>query len=273
MSSYRAEAYGKLSWILFLKHFTPLLHIRTQCTFHSFLDNLEIVRATQLDSNIQFASSALIPDYDILNAIIQEQGTLNTQIRLANTQHVKGHQDATTPHHKLSRHAQLNIQADTLATTSLQHIRMQGVTYSTTANPHCPIYLQDQQMLITSKEQHMLRWKWPEIILQTYYERIFKLKTGQLHELNWAGYNNARKTFSTAEINFSIKLTTNWLPVGHIAERSGNIITICHRCQERERHFTIYSHAIKPLPSNNNTSTPSPKRSYKQKRNLPFGIP
>ena len=80
MSSYRAEAYGKLSWILFLKHFTPLLHIRTQCTFHSFLDNLEIVRATQLDSNIQFASSALIPDYDILNAIIQEQGTLNMTI-------------------------------------------------------------------------------------------------------------------------------------------------------------------------------------------------
>lgn len=183
MSSYRAEAYGKLSWIIFLKLFTPLLLVRTKCTFHSYLDNLEVVRATQLQSNIQFASNALIPDYDILSAIIQEQRTLTGHLILTNTQHVKGHQDNTKPYHKLSRPAQLNIRADTLATASLQHIRAQGVPQATTASPHCLIYLQDHQMLITSKEQHLLRWKWPELSLQTYYERIFKLKKGQLHEL------------------------------------------------------------------------------------------
>ena len=59
--------------------------------------------------------------------------------------------------------------------------------------------------------------------------------------LNWAGYNNARKTFSTAEINFSIKLTTNWLLVGNIAEQSGNIITVCHRCQERETLHQLFT--------------------------------
>jgi hypothetical protein len=65
-------------------------------------------------------------------------------------------------------------------------------------------------------------------------EKIFQIKPGQLHNINWAGFNYARRTFSAAEINLSIKLTINWLSVGTNATRCGDIISHCHRCQQPE---------------------------------------
>jgi hypothetical protein len=73
MTSYRAEAYGKLSWILFLKHFKQYFNISPQCQINSFLDNKEIVRSTSLHQDHLYASQALCPDFDLLIAIQQEQ--------------------------------------------------------------------------------------------------------------------------------------------------------------------------------------------------------
>jgi hypothetical protein len=69
MSSHRAEALGKLSWIIFIKHLLPLLVSHPRCTFQSFLDNLEMVRQTQLNTDLSPAHCANIADYDILIAI------------------------------------------------------------------------------------------------------------------------------------------------------------------------------------------------------------
>ena len=156
------------------------------------------------------------------------------QIHLTNTQHVKGHQDSTTPFHKLSRPAQLDIPADALATQALHCNQLSRSPPTTTQNPHCMIYLKDHHQLITSKEKHTLQWKWSDLRLQLYYEKTLRITKGNLHELNWAGFSNARKTLTTNELNFSIKLTINWLPIGACAYRTGNLISYCHQCKELE---------------------------------------
>jgi hypothetical protein len=103
----------------------------------------------------------LIPDYDILIAISNEQKQLiHSNIRMLNSKHVKGHQDNNTLFHQLSRPAQLIVAADELATTGLRQVQLLRQPPATTPNPHCPIYLQDQGILSTSKELHTLRWKW-----------------------------------------------------------------------------------------------------------------
>jgi hypothetical protein len=241
MSSYRAEAYGKLSWIIFIKHFLEFAHITPECLFHSYLDNLEIVNHTQLSSNLTFASAAIIPDYDILIAISNEQRTLSSLCRLPNTQHVRGHQDQSKSHHQLTRPEQLNVRADQLATKALQEISTSKKEFPSQANPHCPIYLLNQGYIISSKEQSTLRWKWSELRLQLYYRDKFKLKVPQLFQINWFGHHSARRTFSPSEINFSIKLTINWLPIGKMAERYGDIITQCHRCNDPETLHHLFS--------------------------------
>ena len=126
-----------------------------------------------------------------------------------------------------------------MATHGLQTTLHTRPPTTATINPHCAIYLWDHQNLITSKEQYTLRWKWSEIRLQNYYSEKFDLTIPQLSDINWYGHHNARKTMTTAEVNFAIKLTTNWLPVGEIAARYGALLTYCHRCNlpETLRHL------------------------------------
>ena len=200
-----------------------------------------MVRHTQLTTNLTFASCALIPDFDILIAISKEQTLLNLQYHLTNSQHVKGHQGQSKKQHELTRPEQLNILADQLATEALQDVSHLKHAPSSQPNPHCPIFLLNRGQIISSKEQSTLRWKWSELRLQNYYQDIFHLKPPQLFEINWFGHQNARRTFSPSEINFSIKLTINWLPIGKMAERYGSLITYCHRCKERETLHHLFT--------------------------------
>ena len=239
MSSFRAEAYGKLSWIIFLKHYTTYYHITPTCQIISYLDNLEVVKRTSQTMDYTRLSTALFADYDILIAIHREEHQLlNTVPTLQSSQHVKGHQDDITAYRDLTRPAQLNIRADELATLALQTIRVRPAL-STTPNPHCSIYLKTQGHITTSREKTTLQWKWAELQLQLYYERILHIPPLEIDQINWAGMCNARKTFTPNEINFSMKLTTNWLPVGENMTKRNHIITLCHRCQQVEsvRHL------------------------------------
>jgi hypothetical protein len=48
MSSYRAEAYGKASWLQFLTAYAECFDLRISCSVVGYCDNLEIVRQTNL---------------------------------------------------------------------------------------------------------------------------------------------------------------------------------------------------------------------------------
>jgi hypothetical protein len=122
MSSYRAEAYGKIAWLIFLKHNAKFFNVTIQCTIKSFCDNKEVINQTKLSANLANVWECLCADFDVLKEIDFVQHQLRAMApNMLQGQWVKGHQDMTTLD-KLPIPALLNIEADKLATAVLKSI-------------------------------------------------------------------------------------------------------------------------------------------------------
>lgn len=119
-SSFRAEAYGMLSTILFLKALQEVFQvdvanspIQLTCDNQSLLDY--IAQRRQYASC--YPNSTLSPEWDVTEQIATELTMLDPTMSFA-LQWVKGHQDrSTTGSTRLCPAARLNIHADRLANT------------------------------------------------------------------------------------------------------------------------------------------------------------
>ena len=161
-----------------------------------------------------------------------QQQLLRLQIpKLKQGRHVKGHQDLHKLYRDLPRTAQLNVQADDLATIAYSGI---STPPSTIAFPSCPIYLLNEKQIQSSNEIWTLRWKWSDFAIQDYYTDRLQLSIKRLQSINWQAFRIARKRFRPEEQAFATKLITRWLPTGHRTEKYGSIVTGCHRCGEDE---------------------------------------
>jgi hypothetical protein len=146
--------------------------------------------------------------------------------------HVKGHQDKNIPKHKLlSWQAKLNIKADKLASFALTNAHLDGGSMEVS---HNPVRLMDGDEIVTAHEVEMLRWRWREFELQTYYAQKYHLRINKLPTINWAALQLARKQIPSHLIPFSVKLMIQWLPVGTRMAKYGNEITMCHFCNDEE---------------------------------------
>jgi ribonuclease HI len=116
-SSYRAEAYGMLSLLRFLHHVSQNLKVFDLAAMQISTDSQSLVtKVTQyLQFDHYYPNTTLEPDWDVLQIICRTIRSLPFAIILI---HVKGHQDRK-PHQSLSIEAQLNIVADSIATSML----------------------------------------------------------------------------------------------------------------------------------------------------------
>jgi hypothetical protein len=234
MTSHRSEAYGKLAWMCFVLHYTEFLGIEIKCAINSYCDNIAIIRGTKFNKE-KTAFNSLQADYDILAQIADQQTRLRRIApRLAQSRHVKGHQDKLQPIHELTRQAQLNIRADQLATQALNEIIWEKSNPQMIALPSCSIYLLNAGMIQSSQEKKSLRWKWSDFRLQNYYCKRLQLPPSVLHRINWESYQIARRRLSSAEQAFSTKAITRWLPTSHQTKKYGAILAECHVCGEDE---------------------------------------
>lgn len=72
MTLHQAEAYGKLAWICFLKHYIIFLDIHVRCEVSSYCGHIEVIEKMNLiDDNM--ARNAVGADYDVLSEIKQQQ--------------------------------------------------------------------------------------------------------------------------------------------------------------------------------------------------------
>jgi hypothetical protein len=80
-----------------------------------FCDNLALVNRVlkRVRCTRWYPNETISSDWDVIQAIIS---SLQTFSQCPHIQHVKGHQDDTTPYARLSLEAQLNIDADAAAT-------------------------------------------------------------------------------------------------------------------------------------------------------------
>jgi hypothetical protein len=139
--------------------------------------------------------------------------------------------DRNVPVHKLSWPAILNIKADKIATNALDHAAIRSISMEVTNNP---IRLQMDSEIITLNELKILRWRWREFVLQEYLESKFNITHLELHTINWAAIQIARKRLPSELQPFSVKLMITWLPVGTRMAKYGNNMTMCNFCNEDE---------------------------------------
>jgi hypothetical protein len=233
MSSYRAEAYGKIAWLIFLKHYATFFNVTIRCTIKSYCDNKELVNQTRFSADPSNIWECMRADYDILNEIAFVQGQLRAMApRMIQGQWVKGHQDATTPLNRLSLPALLNIEADKLATEALQAISITALAKPLPTIPwtQCNTILLVDGAPYTRAETYQLRWKWRESEFQYYLSGRWNMSQVVMNTINWAGLRLARNNLSLGERIFATKLQIGWLATGTRMEKYGNSLTECHRC-------------------------------------------
>ena len=121
-TSYRAEGHGLLSICRFLRGLWDHFGIRFQ-RCHIWCDNKSILqRIKQRPDNLSsiFPNETLASEWDILIEIWHSLQGYNEHCEPAFS-HVKGHQDKNKPYQSLPLQAQLNVDADALATDFLQN--------------------------------------------------------------------------------------------------------------------------------------------------------
>ncbi len=117
LSSFWAEAYGRLSFLRFLYHIPRYLfgtHHMQFPTIASYCNNSSVVKAeNSFDNRPWTPSTVLRSDYDLVKQI--EVAKAECPIPYTN-KWIKGHQDNTISFHNLSRPSQLNVIVDHFAT-------------------------------------------------------------------------------------------------------------------------------------------------------------
>jgi len=153
-NSFRAESYGILSSLRFVIRF---LQYFQQPTFKSYthitdaqsvLDRL----AEVLKHEDHYANSTLEPEWDVINEIHQSLKQFTNRPTLA---YEKGHQDKHKKYHKLALRAQLNCDADGLATNYIKRTDPYGTPGIDETKvilfPHACAQLHLQSGTVTSK--------------------------------------------------------------------------------------------------------------------------
>lgn len=113
-TSSRAEAYGLLSVLLFLRHFIKYTHLERVPIIKLFMDSASVI---QLVSDMMtwpyyYLSATMGVDWDVLQEIVKLCKSFHTPPTL---NHVKGHQDNKQRYEDLTLEAQLNVDANEIA--------------------------------------------------------------------------------------------------------------------------------------------------------------
>lgn len=241
MSSYRAEAWGMLSVLRFLLRLkTQNLFDITSAQWFLECDNLSLITrvskislATQQPAYTDEDSSEsmeqmsatyyvrylqanpLIPEWDILNAILQ----ISSLFKLCQVTHIRGHQDTTnntdTP---LSYSAQLNIRCDKLAEQAHQ-IPDLPVNHTLSS---ARIQLVTSAGPVTSRWSPTIRFHCSKLQYQRYYMKKYDWDATIWEAIQWDSLSKALSQFSHRKTHL-IKLLHGSLPTNAHQFRCGHV--------------------------------------------------
>jgi hypothetical protein len=209
--SYRAEGYGMIGGLLFLRHLCLYCgHFQLLPLHKMYCDNLGLV--TKVSKLLSFrlapTQAALHSEFDVLATI---HDLLRDFSLTPTIVHVKGHQDNHKPYEDLSLPAQLNCDADVLATNEL-------LNYPTTCIhvpllPPAIVQLTIGGTTITRKLGPTIRRQHGLGLLKAYTHERFRWTNDMVVSMNWEAFSQAfrsRYRFRT----FTFKLCFWQLPTG-----------------------------------------------------------
>ena len=191
-NSYRAEAYGMLSIMRFLIRIAEFTGMQFQWTgiigtdSQSLLDTLngkDVDPQAEVDPipihGAKVILDVLCPDWDILIEIQSAKALLPA----VNLQYVKGHQDRSTPYHRLDTLAQLNVDADRKAAQFQdEHGAYRGHAPMT---PHASAHLICSAGTITSHYAKRIRHVAAEAPLRAYMLQKYQWSPEIYASINW----------------------------------------------------------------------------------------
>jgi hypothetical protein len=233
ITSYRAEAQGMLAALTFMLTFVHHhCNGKAECTIKHYCDNESLVQETEWSRTWSEPSDSLKPEYDLLRGITEIRKELQAcAAKYRRNGWVRGHQEDTTPYHKLPLEAQLNVDADKLATAEIANHKKKDRLLHTNTNPHCYAYLVNGNTRQTHKEIETLRSNWRGNTIKEYFKTRFEYKSvTNINSINWDALKMARRKMSPDEQTYSTKLLTGWIASDTKNALYGDLVVGCHRC-------------------------------------------
>jgi exonuclease III len=214
--SYRAEGYGMLCGLLFIQHLcTYCGHLNLIPLHTMYCDNLGLVSKTNklLSFRLAPTQAALHSEYDVLVTI---HDLLKSLPHLPIINHVKGHQDAKVAYQDLPLPAQLNCDADVLATAELRQ-------FPTTCThvpllPSAKVQLSLGGVTVTRKLSATIRRQHGLGLMKFYMNDRFLWSNSTIESVNWDAFSRAFRARQKFRI-FTFKLCFWHLPTGKIIHR------------------------------------------------------
>ncbi len=230
--SYRAEGYGMIAGLLFIRHLCLYCqHLNQLPLLNMFCDNKGLVKKINKLCSFRLAPStaSLHSEYDVIAMIHDLIKDMPISPIIS---HVKRHQDDHSDYYNLPRPAQLNCDADVLATRELKE-------YPTTCNlvpllPAAKVQLSlcgrtvTRNLPATIRRQHGLR------LLKTYLHERFRWRNNTIESIHWEAFSKAfRARYKFRSFNF--KNCFRLLPTGKtLHRRSSRFDSRCPACNAEE---------------------------------------
>jgi hypothetical protein len=235
--SYRAETYGCRSGLTFIKLAFRFCQIPMTGTLSVRCDNLGLIKKQASFRKFALAkySAALHSEWDALISVFH---LMNDFPEVPKLSHVLGHQDNDMAYNDLPLDAQMNTQADALATMELEE-------YSTPFhhvpfNPESRVMFSINGIAVTRRLETTIRTHARLPALRTYYNDSLKWDDRTFDAIDWDVFGGVYSKMRKRR-NFITKFCTYHLPTGDRLNRRDprydDRCPTCHSPSETDDHI------------------------------------
>jgi hypothetical protein len=182
------------------------------------------------------------PDIDVELQLLSEIQDLTSQGYIVTMQHVKGHQDTTTPINQLSKEARLNVRADALATEALKS-HVHGIYCELTANA-ATLWIDNQP--ITSKVKTCVRTAHLSKPLLTHLMQKLAVNQQTLDHIWWDVHGKAIKVLPSRDrMRIQKFIHKRWATNHREAKYYNHRTSVCSVCdhQDEDEDHILRCHA------------------------------
>ena len=237
-NSFRSEAYGVLATVRWYFQVFTTLQLTGHHSIKHYLDNQSVItRINQsMHQRITFPNQRLLPEQDVIDEIVSTLRMLPTSITVA---WVKGHQDAIQNYDQLPLAAQMNCEADNLATSFANNCDYHSPTVIPL--PHTPAALHLNGTSITGHIKFRVREAASIPILHRYLCQKFQWDEEVIHLIDWMTYRYILPKYQKSRIT-PVKHLHAISPTGHIAHRNDHHQP--HECPACNQEYEDNNHVI-----------------------------
>ncbi len=236
--SFRAEGYGMSSGLLYLLQIHRFYGIqRNRTTANKIIcDNQGLLTRIGNSTTWKYMTPnvTLRAEWDVESTIVDSYKQLGIPFTLV---HVKSHQDDDGPVTGLTMEAQLNVQADALATEALKD----APTYpkvSLFPTAQCQLIVNGNS--VTRKIPQMIRYQAGVGEIQKYLLERNQWNIETFNKIDWEAHGKAHSHHRTHQ-NYLLKLCHRHLPIGRtLHRRDGKYPARCPGCNSTDETHEHY---------------------------------